>query len=187
MQSRKPPAKLPEQALFDYAVRILAGRASSSGELRLKLRRRAQNKSDVETAIVRLKDLGYLNDRKFAEAFTSTRVENGGFGQARVLQDLRIRQVAPKLAEETVLHAFAGKDEKEMVMAFIDRRMPSLAIGGQPTAGGLEKDQRKLAAGYRKLRRAGFSSSVILTVLKRLAAHPEMLEEPPPDDELEGG
>ena len=63
----------------------------------------------METVIARLKDLGYLDDKRFAEMYTSIRVESGGFGQARVLQDLRARQVAPKLAEQTVLQAFEGR------------------------------------------------------------------------------
>lgn len=177
MNSRKPPIKLAEDGLFDYAVRSLAGRACSSDELRFKLRRRAARLSDIDTVIARLRDLGYLDDKRFAEMFTSLRVENDGFGKSRVLQDLRGRRVPSKLAEQAVSKAFEGKDEDEMIAAWIGRRMPAVASGGQI------QDERKLAAAYRKLRRAGFAPGAILTALKRLAAHPELLEEPPPEDE----
>lgn len=177
MKQRKPPTKLAEDALFDYAVRSLADRACSSDELRFKLRRRAARLNDIESVIARLKDLSYLDDKRFAEMYTSMRVENDGFGRARVLHDLRGRRVAPKLAEQAVSRAFADKNEDEMVTQYIGRRMPSIAAGGHTG------DERKLAAAYRKLRRAGFSPGAILTVLKRFAAHPELLEEPPPDDE----
>lgn len=177
MKSRKAAAKLPEDALFDYAVRALAYRACSSDELRLKLRQRAAKLTDIEPVIGRLKHLGYLDDKRFAELYTSMRVENDGFGRTRVLQDLRGRRVDSKLAEQAVGAALADKNEHEMVEAFIDRRMASLVTGGQLS------DERKLAAAYRKLRRAGFSAGPILTVLKRFTAHPELLDEPPPDED----
>ena len=169
--------KLDADALFEYAVRSLAARAASSGELRAKLTRRATAATDADAVIARLKDLGYLDDKRFAEAFTNLRVENDGFGKMRVLHDLRGRRVAPAVAERAVSRAFEGRDELEMVTAYIERRMRSIAEGVP-----LDDDNR-LAAAYRKLRRAGFSSGPILTVLKRFAARPEAIDEPPPDDE----
>ena len=74
--------KLAADALFDYAVRALADRACSSGELRFKLKRRAASLSDIDSAITRLKDLGYLDDKRFAEMYALTRVENDGFGSS---------------------------------------------------------------------------------------------------------
>jgi regulatory protein len=177
MNSRKPRIKLEADALFDYAVRSLAARACSSDELRFKLRQRAAKMSDIDPVIARLKDLGYLDDKRFAEMYTALRVENDGFGRIRVLQDLRGRRVTPLLAEQAVSSAFEGRDEQEMVAQYVERRMPSIVAGGHIG------DERKLAAAYRKLRRAGYSSGAILTVLKRFAAHPELLDEPPPDDE----
>ena len=179
MNQCKPRPKLPEEELFDYAVRSLAARASSSDELRFKLRRRAAKLSDIDGVIARLKDLGYLDDKRFAEMYTTLRVEGEGFGRARVLSDLRGRRVLPKAAETAVSRAFAGKDELEMVAAYVERRMPSIVAGGH------SGDERKLASAYRKLRRAGFASGPILTVLKRYAANPELLDETPPEDEPE--
>jgi regulatory protein len=180
MRSRKTPAKLGEDSLYDYAVRALAARACSSEELRFRLRGRAARIGDVEPVIARLKEVGYLNDQRFAEMYAAMRVENDGFGRARVLHDLRGRRVAPKLAEATVTQAFGERDELEMVSAFVERRMPSVAGGDH------KGDERKLAAAYRKLRRAGFSSGAVLTVLKRFAAHPELLEELPAEEEEPG-
>lgn len=177
MTPRKARPKLAEDALFDYAVRALADRACSSDELRFKLRQRAAKITDIDPVIARLKDLGYLDDKRFAEMYTTMRVENEGFGRIRVLNDLRTRRVDPKLAERAVSRAFEDRNELEMLSAYVQRRMPSIVAGGH------SGDERKLAAAYRKLRRAGFASGPILTVLKRFAAHPELLEEPPPDDD----
>lgn len=163
--------------MYDYAVRALADRACSCDELRFKLRRRAARIADIEPVIQRLLELGYLDDRRFAGMFAAIRMENEGFGRVRVLHDLRARRIAPKLAEEAVAQAFGDKNELEMVGAFVERRMPAIIAGGHTG------DERKLAAAYRKLRRAGFSSGAILTVLRRFTSHPELLEEPPPDDD----
>ena len=163
--------------MYDYAVRALADRACSCDELRFKLRRRASRMADIEPVIRRLLELGYLNDQRFAGMYAALKVANEGFGRARVLHDLRARRIAPKLAEEAVSQAFGDKDEREMIHAFVERRMPAIGAGGQIG------DERKMAAAYRKLRRAGFSSGGILTVLRSFAAHPELLEEPPPDDD----
>jgi len=182
MKIRAARTKLTEDALFDFAVRSLAARACSSDELRFKMRQRAARISDIEPAISRLKDLGYLDDKRFAELYTSMRVENDGFGRARVLSDLRGRRVAPKVAEQAVSRAFEDKNELDMVAAYVERRMPSIFSGGHHT-GEPKEDERKLAAAYRKLRRAGFAPGPILTVLKRFAAHPELLDEPPPEDD----
>ena len=63
------PAAWTPRSLWQYALKILAGRAHSAGEMREKLRRRAARAGDVEEALARLKDLGYLDDRRFAERF----------------------------------------------------------------------------------------------------------------------
>ncbi len=173
--SGKRPRKLASEELFEYAVKCLGARACSTADLKSKLRLRAANPPDVDAAIDRLKDLGYLNDRLFAESYAAARVENEGFGRMRVLQDLRAKRIDGDLADQAVNQAIGDKSEEELIDAFIARRMSSLRIGGPI------EDERRLAAAYRKLRRAGFTSGAILKALKRLAARPEELEEPAED------
>ena len=174
---RKSAPKLAEGELFEYSVRYLAQRSCSSEELKTRLRRRAAKLSDIDPVIARLKDIGYLNDRKFAESFASLRAENDGFGRMRVLSDLRSRRIAPGTAEKAVAEVFEGKEEAALIDAYIERRMSSLRTG-EPI-----EDPRELAKAYRRLRRAGFTSGGVLSALKRRAARPEEIEEPLEDDE----
>src|SRR6185295_12819948 len=88
------PRPLERDALFQYALKSLGARAQSTGELRQRLLRRAVVTEDVEEILTRLKDDGYLDDRRFAEAFASSRLANDRFGSTRVIQDLRQRRVA---------------------------------------------------------------------------------------------
>lgn len=140
---------------------------------------RAANAADADAAIERLKEIGYLDDKRFAEGYAAARVENEGFGRMRVVQDLRARRISGELAAQAVEQALGEKTEDELIDAFIARRM------GSTLAGGPIEDERKLAAAYRKLRRAGFTSGGILRALKRVAARPEEIAEPVEEEEEE--
>jgi len=167
--------------LFESAVRTLAVRSCSTEDLRAKLRRKARTASEVDGVIGRLKEIGYLNDERFAESFASNRVENDGFGRARILNDLRTKRIPPKLAEKAVERALDGRGEAEMLDSFIERKMPSLRAAGPI------EDQKVMVRAYNRLRRAGFSSGGSLAALKRLAARPEELPEEFAEEGVEEG
>ncbi|HUP02518.1 MAG TPA: RecX family transcriptional regulator [Bryobacteraceae bacterium] len=170
---------LDAEKLWEYALRALAGRASSAGEIREKLRRRAARAADVDEILTRLKDCGYLNDRRFAEAFANARLTNDGLGRARVVRELRARRVAPSLAETAAKQAYQGVDERNLIEDFI-RRKYRLA-----ERDGLFQDDKDMAKAYGRLRRAGFRSGEILAALKKFARTPELLDawEPPEEEE----
>ncbi len=163
MQSRKPKA-LEEPALFEYAVRSLASRGQSLGQVRDKLRRRAAHPGDIEGVLARLKDLGYLNDQRFAESFASGRLQNQGLGKLRVLRELRQRRVAPALAEKVVGETYLESDETALIGAWLERK-----YRGKDLSQWL-KEPKNLASAFRRMRLAGFSPSASIQELKRHAA-----------------
>ncbi len=170
MPFEKRPKLLGEAALFDYALKTLGARAQSTAELRIKLRRKAEKLGDADKVIARLKEYGYLNDSLFAEQYAARRLENEGFGRARVLSGLRAKRVAPALAERAVNAAFAATDELDLISQFLARKYRN-----KPLAEVLA-DPKGLAAAYRKLRLAGFSSGNSLRVLKQHAGNEELLD-----------
>lgn len=179
--SGRKTARLSTQALWEYAVKTLAVRAQSTGELRRKLLLKAEQPADVEPAIARLRDYGYLNDGRFAESYAGARLENQGLGKSRVLRDLRQRKVSGDLAERTVERLYAKTDEMELIADFIRRKVRTK----EPLSKALE-DQKQLASAYRKLIRAGFGSGNVIAALKRIVQNPEPLDAfEPPDDEQE--
>jgi regulatory protein len=173
--------RLDGEALWAYALKILAGRAHSTGELREKLRRRAERAAGVDDVLARLKDLGYLDDRRYAEGFAAARLSSGKLGRTRVMQDLRQHRVAPALAERTVQKVYQDVDEEALIEDWI-RRKYRLA-----PREGLFREDKDLAAAYRRLLRAGFRTGQIIRVLKRFAKNPELLDtfEPPEEGEQE--
>ena len=179
MKERKP-RPLDAESLWSYALKALAGRAHSTGELREKLRRRAEQPSDIDGVIARLKDNGYLDDRRFAEGFAAARLSNDRLGRGRVIQDLRRRRVAPAVAEKTVRDVYEDVDEQALIDEWI-RKKYRLA-----PREGLFQDEKDLAAAYRRLVRAGFRTGDIVGALKRFARNPDLLDSfEPPEEEVE--
>jgi regulatory protein len=176
----KQPRRLDATRLWDYALKSLAGRAHSTGELREKLRRRAEKAGDVDDVLARLKENGYLDDRRFAEGFAAARLSTEKFGRTRVLQDLRQRRVAPALAERTVKQVYEEVDEVALIEDWIRRKYRMAPREG------LFQEDKDLAAGYRRLLRAGFRSGDIVRALKKFAKNPGLLDEwePPEENDL---
>ncbi|MGI8992357.1 MAG: regulatory protein RecX [Bryobacteraceae bacterium] len=170
-----PRKKLDGEKLWNYALKSLSSRAQSTGQLRAKLRERAENPDEIDALLARLKDYGYLDDKKFAESFASGRLENAGFGPARVLQDLRGRRVAPGLAENAVQQIYGDKDEVPLIENYIRRKYRTVEREG------LFREDKDLASAYARLRRAGFSSANVARVLKKFAANPDLLDQLEPE------
>src|SRR5579872_1707868 len=170
---------LDADALWAYALRVLGGRAYSTGEIREKLTRRAERAADVDTAISRLKDLGYLNDQRFAESFAASRLAGEKFGKSRVLHDLQQRRIAPSVAERTVQKVYQDVDEQALIEEWIRRKYRTAPREG------LFAEQKDLASAYRRLTHAGFRTGEIVRALKRFAKNPEFLDsfEPPAETE----
>ena len=174
MKERKR-APLDAPALWEYALRALAGRAHSSGELREKLRGKAERATDVDSTLARLKEYGYLNDRKFAESFAAARLENEGLGKTRVLADLSRRRVAPAVAQQSVGKVYETVNEEALAEEFVRRKFRMVSREN------LFQDDKQMGSAYRRLIRAGFRSATAIAVLKKFARNPDLLDgfEPP--------
>jgi regulatory protein len=172
---------LPE--LWGYALKAAGARAQSTGQMRTKLRGRAARPEDVEETIAKLKEYGFLDDRRFAENVATLRLENDGFGKQRALRDLAQKRVAPAVAQTAVAQIYDGQDEIALIEAFIRRRYR------RADRGELFQQEKDLASAFRRLRVAGFQTGNIVRTLKRFAANPEMLdavELDPAAEEAEG-
>jgi len=169
--------RLDSEALWNYALRTLADRAHSTADLRTKLLQRAQSPSDVSAVMSKLCEYGLTDDKRFSESFASSRLANQGLGRYRVLRDLRSKRVVSGVAEEAVAAVFAGTDERQLAESFLLRKYRSKDLST------FLAQEKNLAAAYRRLRTAGFSSSVTLSVLKQFSRRVEEWEETdePPD------
>jgi len=182
MEERKSRL-LDAEKLWGYALRVLGGRAHSTGELRDKLRRRAAQAADVDAVLARLKDAHYLDDRSFAEGFANARLSGHGIGSRRVLNDLRQRRVAPALAQKTVEKVYQGVDEEALIEDWIRRKYRTVLRG--PEDRPLFQDNKDWQSAYRRLFHAGFQPAAISKVLKRFTRNPELLDQIEPPEQTE--
>ncbi len=161
MAERGALKKLDAEGLWSYALRALQRKPHSKQELKQKLSRRAQSAGDVNSALVKLREYGFIDDLKFSEAFAETRLHNQGFGRERVVRELRAKRVASELAAEAVERAFSGTDEQQLIEQFLARKYRGKDLGI------FLAEEKNMMSTYRRLRLAGFGSSTSLTVLRR--------------------
>lgn len=151
--------RLPEPALRNYALRALARRQHSTGELRKKLTSRAAHPLDVETVLLSLTESRWLDDRRFAREFARSRALHRRYGRFRIVQELRRREIAGGLIEEALDEVFpTAAEELALLRHRIDKRLER----ARPPL--TEKLARSL---YGSLLRAGFPSAIIRDELFR--------------------
>lgn len=184
----KRPAKktYTENSLYEYAIGALGRRMRSVAEMKRLMRPRVAHQEDgdllMEAVVERLKQQKYLNDARYAEAYSNNRKENDKFGRLRVITDLKSRGVHGDVIDKAVSTIYGDSDEVELARKFLRRKRV------KPPEG--EKDSARI---FRMLLRAGFSSRSAYRVLNGWKVDPEVLSaleaeaaEIPEEDETEG-
>jgi regulatory protein len=160
---KKPRPPLPEPALFEYAVGMLARQMRTERELRRLMQRRAEpgdpGAHAMDAVIARLKQLNYLSDPRFAADYTRLRLEGQKFGRRRVQQDLTSKGVAAETVATTLTTAYADVDEVTLARQYVARKRMK-----QPTGENWKKESAKVMG---RLLRAGFSPGTVYKVLRQ--------------------
>ncbi|HJT72099.1 MAG TPA: regulatory protein RecX [Terriglobales bacterium] len=158
-----------EDELYEYAVGALARRMRSIAELKRLLRQRVEIDTEigqtlVELVIRRLKDQGYLNDAKYAAAYSSLRRDNEKFGRRRVITELKTKGVHSEVIEKTIDSTFGEVNEEKQAREYLRRKR-------------LQKpgNQKEAARVFRQLVRAGFGTKTIFAILKKWEVDDETL------------
>ncbi len=158
-----------EAELYDYALGALGRRMRSVAELKRLMRNRVEantemGKTLIELVTRRLKDNGYLNDAKYAAAYSAFRRDNEKFGRRRVMTDLKIKGVVGEVLEKAVGDTFSEVDEEKQAREYLRRKRVK-----KPA------DQKQAARVFRQLMRAGFASKTIFTILRKWDVDEETL------------
>jgi regulatory protein len=91
------------------AFNLLGYRARSEAEVRERLGRYGYAGGTIEAVVVRLRELGYLDDEEFARLKAHEKARR--YGPRRVSVELRKSGVGEELAREVVEEEFAGRSE----------------------------------------------------------------------------
>ncbi len=145
------------QRAYILALKALTRRDHSEAELRRKIADRGISSAIIDDLIVRLKESGYLDDRRFALRWAESAVRNGkGYG-FRLRFELSRRGIPDDLASEISERIGAEYDEAEAVRELVIRKFAGF------TAGETDEKLKRRIVGY--LQRRGFSLASIFRVL----------------------
>ncbi len=134
------------------ALNFLGYRARSEKEVRDRLRRYGYGEETVEEVVVRLKELGYLDDEDFARLVVREKARR--YGPRRVSAELRRSGVDAELARGVVEEEFAGRSEVVQARSAAARRY---------NRGGSDAEARRV---YGFLVRRGYSAEVCAEVAR---------------------
>ena len=149
---------------------MLARRPYSLGEMRRALEKKFTDSAQVRAAIARLRDLHYLDDKKFAEHYASSLARNRAYGRHRVRRELKAKLVDYRQIEPALAQAFEETSEHELLEQTLDKKIRTLR---------LPLTRPKLAALCHSLLRRGFRGD---DIMKAVRARPELR---PTSDDVE--
>ncbi len=159
MGARKGGLDAPRPSAFERALGRLARRDHAEQELRGKLARDGYPADEIDAALTRLRDRGYLDDATFAVRFARSRMRHDGLGRHRIRQALRQRGVGRATVESGLALALAEVPEGEQVDVLARRYWRSHAADEPP------RRVRKLWA---FLLRRGFPADLVQARLRAL-------------------
>ena len=147
---------------FAVALRLLARRPYSVAELRRALERRFPENPAVAAAIARLRELRYLDDKKFAEQYASSLARNKSFGRYRTRRELKAKLVNYKFIEPALELAYEETDERKLLLRALDKKVRTLRLPVTPA---------RLASLCQSLLRRGFRAD---DIMKSIRSRPEL-------------
>ena len=150
------------QVPLNAALRMLARRPYSLAEMRRALERKFPDSDQVHATIARLRELHYLDDKKFAEQYASSLVRNRAFGRQRIRRELKAKLVDYRQIEPALSQTFEETSEHDLLEQTLDKKLRTLR---------LPLTRSKLASLCQSLMRRGFRGG---DVLKAVRARPEL-------------
>ena len=144
------------------ALRMLARRPYSVAEMRRALAKKYPDSSQVSKAIARLRELHYLDDKKFAEHYASSLVRNRAYGRYRVRRELKAKLVDYHQIEPALQQAFGETSEQELLEQTLAKKLRTLRLPLTPA---------KLGSLCQSLLRRGFRGE---DIIKAVRARPEL-------------
>ena len=163
-RTARPP--LDAVGLLEFAVRSLSSKMKSVRDLRRRMSHRAEpgeaGEAAMDAVILKLKELGYLSDERFAADYTRLRKENEKYGKRRVQQGLMQKGIAQELTQSTLATAYDEVDEVALAKEYVARKRMKKPEG-----------EKEVARAMRRLVGAGFSTQTIWKVLRGWGAELE--------------
>ena len=105
------------QSAYEYALKLLTARSYTARSLRRKLTQKRIPEPEAQGVIDRLEGNGLLDDAKFAEQYTRSKVLVSGASKRRVMQELRRKGIAEPVAKSAIDRVFADEEIDPLAIA----------------------------------------------------------------------
>jgi regulatory protein len=148
---------------LEAAVRLLEVRDRSSAEITQRLQSQGYSQEAVEEAVTKLKNAGYLDDRRFAQAFLM-RIGRK-YGAIRIRQELRRKGIAQEYIDELLLE----QDRDETLETAV--KLARHALHGKA-----KNPQARYRRAYAALARRGFPPDTVRKALEISLSGPDQNE-----------
>jgi len=146
--------------LFQKALKMLAARPRSEGQLRDRLNAvPGVDRATVDDCIARLKEMGFLDDRRFAESYALNRSGSKPMGRSRVARELAVKKVARSTIDEALDSVLDPAEEEKLIDRAIEKRIQTR---GRPS------DQAASRRMFQHLARLGFDYELIIRKVREL-------------------
>lgn len=143
------------------AVKLLAARARSVGELRERLLEKEWATEEVVNAVLaKLLEYGYLDDEKFALGYASFKVRQKPVGRQRLERALALRKIDRETAAEALKLVFEETPEGELIERAIEKRV---RLRGRPST---RAETKSL---FDHLLRQGFSYELVIRKVRAVS------------------
>jgi len=144
---------------FAVALRLLTGRDLSRYELRQRLLQRGFDEDQIEDALRRCSDFGYLDDRRYAINLAQQLATSGRAVGQRARLELQRRGLTEVLIEEALAAAEQQTDQETLLRELLQRRWPEYNDNTVD-----ERQKRRIIAWFQ---RRGFPLARVFNVLKQ--------------------
>jgi regulatory protein len=150
---------------MNRAVKLLAAKPRSIGELRERLLEKAwTNDEIVNRVIAKLEEYGYLDDQKYAGDLALSKLRQKPQGKRRLQQSMSQKKLDRETLEGAIQSAFEKMPETELIDRAIEKR---LRLKGKPET---RDDTKKF---YDYLLRQGFGFDLIRDKMSAIAKLPD--------------
>ncbi|HEY2866360.1 MAG TPA: regulatory protein RecX [Pyrinomonadaceae bacterium] len=148
------PEKARERTM-NRAVKLLAAKPRSVGELRERLLEKDwTNREIVDAVIEKLSEYKYLDDTQFAHDLAVSKLRQKPQGKRRLLQLMSQKKLDREIVDDAITAAYEKLPEADLIDRAIEKRM---RLKGVPET---REDKKKF---YDYLMRQGFSYELIIS------------------------
>ena len=153
------PAKARERTM-NRAVKLLAAKPRSVGELRERLLEKAwTNREIVDAVIEKLGEYKYLDDNQYAKDLALSKLRQQPQGKRRLKQSLSQKKLDKETVDEAIATAFEKIPESDLIDRAIEKQ---IRLKGKPVT---REEVKKF---YDHLLRRGFSYDLIISRIREI-------------------